>query len=148
MRREDPASEYAVCQYVRHIFRSKDSPTCANYALRQTAIDDASEFPETAQSVLNILYVDDYLESSPTAEEATRKAKNLVKMISLGGFQLTNFVSNVPTIPPQLEADPTPTEGREIPSNENSSHALGLKWKHSTDTLLVSQGTNLKSSQK
>ena len=28
--REDPATDVAVYQYVRHIFGSKDSPTCAN----------------------------------------------------------------------------------------------------------------------
>ena len=141
--REDPASEVAVFQYVRHIFGSKDSPTCANYALRRTATDNASQFPEAAQSVINNFYMDDYLESSPTAEEATRKAKDLVNLLSLGGFKLTKFVSNVPTFPPQLEADPTqPTEGKEIPSTENSSHVLGLKWNHSTDTLVVSRGTN------
>ena len=141
--REDPASEVAVFQYVRHIFGSKDSPTCANYALRRTATDNTSQFPEAAQSVINNFYMDDYLESSPTAEEATQKAEDLVKLLSLGGFKLTKFLSNVPTIPPQLEADPTsPTEGKEIPSTENSSHVLGLKLNHNTDTLVVSRGTN------
>ena len=141
--REDPAAEVAVFQYVRHIFGSKDSPTCANYALRRTATDNASQFPEAAQSVINNFYMDDYLETSPTIEEATRKAKDLVKLLSLGGFKLTKFVSNVRTIPPQVETDPTtPTETKEIPSTEESSHVLGLKWNHSSDTLVVSRGTN------
>ena len=61
--REDPASEVAVFQYVRHIFGSKDSPTCANYTLRRTATDNASQFPEAAQSVINNFYMDDYLDS-------------------------------------------------------------------------------------
>ena len=127
--REDPASEVAVFQYVRHIFGSKDSPTCANYNLRRTATDNASQFPEAAQSVIDNFYMHDYLESSPTAEEATRKAKDLVNLLSLGGFK--------------LEADPTsPTEGKEIPSTEKSSHVLGLERNHSTDTLVVSRGTN------
>ena len=42
--REDPASDVAVFPYVRHIFGSKDSPTCANYALRRTATDNQSTF--------------------------------------------------------------------------------------------------------
>ena len=48
--REDPASENAVYQYFRHIFGSKDSPTCANYALRRTATDNKATFPEAAAS--------------------------------------------------------------------------------------------------
>ena len=126
--REDPAAEVAVFQYVRHIFGFKDSPTCANYALRRTTTDNASQFPEAAQIVLNNFYMDDYLESSPTIEEAARKAKDLVNLLSLGGFKLTKFVSNVRTIPSQVETNSTtPTETKEIPSTEESSHVLGLK---------------------
>ena len=52
-------------------------------------------------------------------------------------------MSNVPSIPAQLETDPTPApEVKEIPSGEESSHVLGLKWNHATDTLVVSRGTN------
>ena len=114
--REDPASEMAVYQYIRHIFGSKDSPTCANYVLRRTAKDNKTTFPEAARSVLSIFYMDDYLESSLTVEEATRKAK----------------------LEPGSNA---PTEVKEIPNTEDSSHVLGLKWNHSTDTLVVSRGT-------
>ena len=73
--REDPSTEVAVFQYVRHIFGSKDSPTCANYALKRTATDNAEDFPNVAQSVQTNFYMDDYLESSPTAEEAIQKLK-------------------------------------------------------------------------
>ena len=47
--REDPASEIAVYHYIRHIFGSKDSPTCANYALRRTATDNKATFPQAAK---------------------------------------------------------------------------------------------------
>ena len=69
--REDPASEIAVFQYVRHIFGSEDSPTCVNHTLRRTATDIASQFPEAEQSVISNFDMDAYLKSSPTAEEAT-----------------------------------------------------------------------------
>ena len=141
--REDPAAEVAVYQYVRHIFGSKDSPTFANYALRRTATDNATQFPEAAQSVIINFYMDDYLESIPTIEEVARKAEDLVKLLSLGGFKLTKFVSNVRTIPPQVETDSTtPSETKEIQSTEESSDVLGLKWDHSSDSLVVSRGTN------
>ena len=51
--REDPATDVALYQYVRHIFGSKDSPTCANYALQQTARDHRIQFREAANSVEN-----------------------------------------------------------------------------------------------
>ena len=67
--------------------------------------------------------MDDYLESSLTVEEATRKAKDLVTLLSLslGGFKLTKFVSNVPSIPVKLEPrSNAPTEVKEIPNTEES----------------------------
>ena len=141
--REGPASDVAVLQYVRLNFGSKDSTTCENYALRRTATDNQSTFPETAQSVLSNFYIDDYLKSCPTVEEASRKAEDLVKLLSPGGFKLTKFVSNVPSIPAQMETDPTPaTEVKEISSGEESSHVLELEWNHATDTLVVSRGIN------
>ena len=65
--REHPAAEVAVFEFVRHIFGSKDSPTCANYALKGTVTDNQANFPDAARSVHNNFYMDDYLESSPTA---------------------------------------------------------------------------------
>ena len=110
--------------------------------LRRTATDKAM-FPENRGSVLSNLYAEDYLESSLTVEEGTRKVKNLVTSLSLGGFKLTKFVSNVPSIPAKLAPrSNAPTEVKEIPNTERSSHVLGLKWNHSTDTLVVSRGTN------
>ena len=60
--REGPAAEIAVYQYVRHIFGSKDSPTCANYALKRTGSDNQDTFPETAKSVHRSFHMNDYLE--------------------------------------------------------------------------------------
>ena len=73
--------------------------------------------------------MDDYLESSPTVAEATQKAKDLVQLLSLGGFKLTKFVSNVPNIPSEIEPNNalTATEVKEIPKTEEASHVLGLK---------------------
>ena len=123
MWREDPAIDVAVYQYVRLYFGSKDSPTCANYALQHIARDNRKQFPEAAKSVENHFYMDDYLESSPTVNEATKKAQDLVEMLAKGGFKLTKFVYNV---------DPNsqrPTESTEkvLAINEETSHVLGLK---------------------
>ena len=140
--REDPSTEVAVFQYVRHIFGSKDSPTCSNYALKRTATDNVDKFPKAAQSVQTKFYMDDYLESSPTADEATQKAKDLVKLLSLGGFNLTKFVSNDRNILQQIEpnSERQPNDGKQLPTTEESSHVLGLKWNHDSDTLVFSRG--------
>ena len=141
--REDPSTEVAVFQNVRHIFGLKVSPTCANYALKRTATDNAEDFPTDAQSLQTNFYMDDYLESSPTAEEAIQKAKDLTKLLSIGGFKRTKFMSNDSYILEQIEpnSDSQTNDGKLSLTTEESSHVLGLKWNHASDTLVVSRGT-------
>ena len=87
--------------------------------------------------------MDDYLESSPTADEATQKAKDVVKLLSLGGFNLTKFVSNNQNILQQIEpnSECQPNDCKQLPTTEESSHVSGLKWNHVSDTLVVIRGT-------
>ena len=142
--REDPATDVAVYHNVRHIFGSKDSPTCANYALQQTARHNRIQFLEAANSVENNFYLDDYLQSSPTVNEATKKAQDLVEMLAKGGFNLTKFVSNVlglvKIVDPKYQL-PSESNEKVLVTDEETSHILGLKWNHSRDTLVVSRGT-------
>ena len=51
--RETPSEVIKVHQDTRHIFGAKDSPTCANYALNRTGVDNAAKFPEAAIAVKN-----------------------------------------------------------------------------------------------
>ena len=52
------------------IFGGKDSPSCANYAVRRTASDHGSIFDEAvAECVNRSFYMDDLLKSVETEEE-------------------------------------------------------------------------------
>ena len=138
--REDPTQKMVVHQNTRHIFGAKDSPTCANYALQRTADDNCKEFPRAAVSVWNNFYMDDYLESFATSEEATERCQDLVTLLKRGGFKLTKFVSNFnlpPSLPPLQDQSPGTPEVCEL-----CSHVLGLKWNQRSDTLVVSRGVN------
>ena len=96
--REDPTTNVVVYQYTRQIFGAKDSPTCANYALQRMARDNVSQYPEATKAVLEIFYMDDYLDSVESPERAPKRSKELVHLLHLGGFKLTKFVSNVPNL--------------------------------------------------
>ena len=141
--REDPTTNVVVYQYTRHIFGAKDSPTCADYALQRTARDNAKFYPEAAKAVLENFYMDDYLDSVESPENAINRSKELVHLLHLGGFKLTKFVSNVPNLADRIDGSPQSTEPKVIVScQEDSSHVLGLKWDHTNDTLVVSGGTS------
>ena len=49
--------------------------------------------------------MDDYLEFSPTADEAIQKAKKLTELLSIGGFKLKYFMSNDSNILQQIESN-------------------------------------------
>ena len=130
--RDDPTQKVVVHQYTCHIFGAKDSPTCANYALQRTTDENCKKFPRAAGSVWNTFYMDDYLKSFATSEEATEKCQDLVTLLNRGGFKLTKFVSNFnlpPSLPSLQDQSPGTPEVCDL-----SSHVLGLKWNQRSDT--------------
>ena len=93
--RGNPTEPVSVFQNTRHVFRAKVSPTCANFALLKTAVDNETEYSEAALAVQQNFYLDDFLISVQPESEAFSFNKQLVTMLKLGGFNLTNFVSNI-----------------------------------------------------
>ena len=141
--RRDRTINFAVYQCTRHIFRSKDPSTCANYALQCTARDKAKFYPEAAEAVVENYYMDDYLESVESPEKAINRSKELVHLLHLSGFKPTKFVSSVPNLSGRTDGSLQSAEPKVIVScQEDSSHVLGLKWDHTNDTLVVSRGTS------
>ena len=135
-----------VHQYTRHIFGARDSPTCANFALRKTATDNMSKYPEATSVVNEKFYMDDYLDSFENVTHAIKFSRDLVSSLKLGGFNLTKFVSNADEItskmnPEDCEISSSPI--KEICNGaEQLSHVLGLKWDYVKDTLVVSRGVD------
>ena len=141
--RENPTEPVSVFQYTRHVFGAKDSPTCANFALLKTAVDNETEYPEAALAVQQNFYMDDLLISVQSESEAFNLSEQLVNMLKLGGFNLTKFVSNIYEFANELNStnDDAVEPVKDI-SNESSdtSHNVGLKWEYKHDTLKVSRG--------
>ena len=83
-----------VYDYGRHIFGAKSSPTCANYALQQVARYNAQESPQITKLIMRNFYMDDFVKSVPSAEQAIEIYKLLRAMLAKGGFQLTKWIGN------------------------------------------------------
>ena len=82
--------EYILCV---HIFGKFDSPCCANWALKRTAIDNKPKFSLRAiEAVLEHFYMDDYLDCFPDLEAAINVTVEVIQLLKLGGFNLTKFV--------------------------------------------------------
>ena len=144
--REDTTSDVVVHQCTRHIFGAQDSPVCANFALRKTATDNMSTYPEAASVVNEKLYMDNYLDSFENVTHAIKISRNLVSLLKLGGLNLTKFVSNTDEITSVMNTEDCETSSSPIKElcngAEKSSHVLDLKWDYVKDTLIFSRGVD------
>ena len=114
------------------------SPSCSNYALKQTWVDNEKEFGTDAVTTLRRnFYVVHMLKSSRGIDEAADLIQRIRNICKAGGFDLTNFVTN------KIELmKPIPEEYcrknitiKEIESGEvQKERALGVVWNLKTST--------------
>ena len=69
-----PPREYQMCV---HLFGAISSPSCANFALRQTVSDSDCFKTEEGDTVLHNFYVDDMLKSSDDVQSAIETVKKV-----------------------------------------------------------------------
>ena len=78
---------YQMCS---HICGGASSPSCSNYGLRRTVINNKESFGNKKANILiKTFCVDDLLKSLANAEEATTL---LVKICTVGEFETTEFI--------------------------------------------------------
>ena len=89
-----------------HLFGGIWSPSCANYALHRAALDQAEKFDEqTVQTVLRDFYMDDCLRSLVSVQVAIHLVKDIVQLLSSGGFRLTKWMSNSREVLKSIESE-------------------------------------------
>ena len=78
-----------------HVFGGTSSPSCCNYALKRTALDNEEKYQKGVTDTLRRnVYVDDLLKSVRDVNTAICLLHEVIKLCAEGGFQLTKFVSN------------------------------------------------------
>jgi len=123
-----------------HVFGSTSSPSCCNYALKRTALDNISNYqPEVINTVLRNFYVDDLLKSVKDASIGKTLIQDVTNLCAEGGFRLTKFTSNnidvLQSIPEEDRLtgvkDMDLSKGLNLPTEK----ALGINWDIEEDTL-------------
>ena len=137
--REDPEQRIEVYKYTRHVFGAKSSPTCANYALQQVAKDNAKEDENLVKAVQRNFYMDDFLKSVRTPQEAIEIYQKVREILKKGGFKLTKWITSDDEVESQIpETDRSPKVVKTFEAEPQSSSILGLNWNVDTDNLIVS----------
>ena len=121
-----------------HLFGATSSPSCCNYALKKTAIDNKDDFePAAIDALQRNLYVDDFLKSVESAEEGKRLVQDISLLLSKGGFKLAKWTSNSK----EVENSFAPSEKLnavkplDLGDDAPRKRALGVQWDTDADTL-------------
>ena len=123
-----------------HVSGRTSSPSCCNYALKKTVLDNKLNCnPDVVLTLKRNFYVDDLLKSVKNVSTAVKLIQDVSKVCSDGSFQLTNFISDEVQI---LSSIPTEDRRRGV-KNVNISDevdlptekAFGICWNIEKDTL-------------
>nr|XP_022903857.1 uncharacterized protein LOC111416133 [Onthophagus taurus] len=74
------------------------SPYLALRTVRELALIYAAQFPEASQVLLRDMYVDDVVTGSVSIQDALNLQRQVMKLLSLGGFELAKWASNSPEL--------------------------------------------------
>jgi hypothetical protein len=115
-----------------HLFGGVWSPSCCNFALKYTAKEQRLSYDaEISNSVDRNFYVDDFLKSVPSVDEAVKVVKEVAALLRTGGFRLTKWISNdaevMSSIPARERSAKMPLYV-DLTDEGVTERALGLKW--------------------
>ncbi|KAG1926140.1 guanine nucleotide-binding protein G(I)/G(S)/G(O) subunit gamma-2 [Pimephales promelas] len=135
MRRDDSPDIY---EWQVLPFGTTCSPCCASFALQRHVSSHSTADEDVRHSVERCFYVDNCLQSFPSAQEARQLLDKLRKLLASGGFDIRQWASNVQEVVSHL-----PPEARSPKLELWLSHnkedpresTLGLNWHCESDHL-------------
>ena len=128
----NPQNEVVDHEMTAHVFGGISSPSCSNYALKKTAVDNVYKYGNEASTIVKRnFYVDDMLKSFPDVKAAGEMVKKMRALCLEGGFNLRKFTSNdvdlLRVIPNDLRKDGMKEKDLKL-GNLTDDKALGVKW--------------------
>ena len=133
----DLSKEPEEYQMVVNLFGGIWSACSANFALKRTALDNASKCDSTiTKTVDKNFYIDDMLKSVGSTDEAIWMQKQLKELLACGGFNLTKWSSSSINV---LDSIPQSERSKELMNINIQDDALpvertlGLEWNIESD---------------
>lgn len=124
-------------EMTRLIFGATSSPCSALYVRNANAREFQSEKAEAARTIIKNSYIDDYLISCKSAEEAHVLVNDVIAINARGNFHMHGWTTNV-----SRSLRDVPIEARAQPDastrlcDESWERVLGLRWHPRCDTLV------------
>ena len=121
------------------------SLTCANYALKRVGLDNEEEYPIATKAIQNSFYMDNFIKSKETPEEAIEFFNQLQPLLSRHGLEMKKWISNNDAVTKEIPEDLkfiSNTKQVEVEPNTEGSSVLELQWTVIDDSIQVGRGTN------
>ena len=134
-----PAEHYRLTVQA---FGLRSSPSVAAYAVLRTVQDNSSSFPkETLHAARQSFYVDDFLHSTNSEEQAKMMALQMTQLMKKGGFRLTKWLSSNQAVIDSVPAEERAPAVQQVDvCQAESQRALGMKWNVDGDYFFFSEG--------
>ena len=116
------------------IFGSTASPCSAQYVKNTNAKCFLKQKPRASKSIEDDSYMDDYLKSCATEEEAIELVNDVTKINKAGGFEMHGWASNCATVVPHSGKGEGKSHETKI-GDRGGEKVLGLYWDTQTDEL-------------
>ncbi|XP_062712096.1 uncharacterized protein LOC134289727 [Aedes albopictus] len=137
--RDDPAKQPEVYLMDVATFGATCSPCSAHYVKNLNAEEHSNEYPAAADAIIRKHYVDDYLDSSDSVEEAVQLALQVKHVHSLGGFHLRNWLSNSEEVLARIgEKESQSGKLLQLEKGKSTERVLGMYWKPEPDVFTFS----------
>ena len=131
----DLSQDPDVYQWNVHPFGAVSSPFCANFALRRTADDLKSHSNERAvDAIRREFYVDDFLGSTKTIQEAAYVVTELRHLLNQRGFKLVKWISNVDEVLQDVPEEEKSESCLAFPPDAQWQRTLGIRWQIASDS--------------
>lgn len=137
--RDNPTQPVEVYLMDVATFGATCSPCAAQYVKNLNAEEHALEFPEAADAIIRKHYVDDYLDSADSEEEAVKLALQVKHVHALGGFNLRKWLSNSKAVLTRVgENDSVDQKSLQLDKCESTERVLGMFWRPKPDVFTYS----------
>lgn len=119
---------------LRMTFGACCSPFCAQYVKNKNALEYAEQFPKAAKAIIDKHYVDDYIDSFDTEDEAIQVASEVKFVQRKGGFEIVNWESNSTKVGIALnDTEVSSKKDLNMGSEDGAEKVLGMWWCTTSD---------------
>lgn len=109
------------------IFGATCSPSSAIFIKNKNAAEFKEEYPDAAEAIEKNHYMDDYLQSFESDEEAIKTASEVDLVHRKACFELRGWASNRPNVLQALTHDQD-AQNKEVELGSKEEKTLGLRW--------------------